>query len=886
MNAFRARSRSRVLKFSGVLLLIFGLPLLALGKVAWTIIHTQQNGSYQQQTSVLAKSSSSLPTGSDWPTYLHDPERTSSTNETILSTANASELTKIWSFHTNGAIAASATVVAGKVYIGSWDGYEYALNENTGALIWKRFLGQTNAPNCNPSHLGITSTPTVTNNVLYVGGGDSYWYALDANTGAVLWRVYTGSNAATSGHYNWSSPLIYDGYAYIGIASDCDIPLVQGGVIQVNLATHKIVTFFKGVPDGQIGGGIWSSPSVDPTTNSLFLSSGTETGPQEYLAQSLYVLDATTMKLKSYWHLPEKDAIGDSDFDTSPILFSDAKGTPLVATINKNGYLYAFNRNDVAAGPVWHQLIDIPGMCPLCEESSVSSNTFGGGRLYAAAGNTQLDTADYRGSVDALDPTTGKFLWRHGVEGAVIGSLVYVNGLIIDGAGPTIEVLNASTGTRLYSYTTGDVIYASPSVAHGMIFEGSSDGSLYALGLAQTSTPSVTDKSCPSTWLCQDIGLPAITGTEQQSGGAWNIQAGGTGITGTYDQFHFTAQKVSGDFQISAKVVSQQSAGIGKTPQVGLMVRQSSDPTSPNYSIFLIPGQGIVVQYRASFDTITIKDVQIPNASPPLYLEIQRKGDTFQAATSSDGINYVLVPGSDEVMAFPVQMYAGFAVSSANAITQTRAGFDELAIGDPTTQPTPFPSATPCPTSWTCTDIGNPGVVGAQEKTNGAWTVTGGGTDIWWAQSDELHFISQPMTGNGSVSACVSSQTGNTPYLKSGVMIRQSLDANSPYYGIYAEHDGGTDGIVVLEYRTRSGITNRQIVIVDDAVPICMKLTRVGNEFDAYLSSNGYTWKWLAGSKEVMDTPVLSTTTLVGLTVTAKDPEGKNTTVFTNVQVK
>lgn len=212
MRTPRLWSRGR--KFAGILVLIFGLPLLALGRITWTLVHTQQSTQKIQQASAQSGNTFSLPTGSDWPTYLHDLQRTASTNETILSTANVSNLTKLWSFKTNGAIAASAAIVAGKVYIGSWDGYEYALDEASGTLIWKRFLGQTLAPNCNPSRLGITSSATVANNVLYVGGGDAYWYALDANTGAILWRIYTGDNSSTSGHYNWSSPLLYNGYAY------------------------------------------------------------------------------------------------------------------------------------------------------------------------------------------------------------------------------------------------------------------------------------------------------------------------------------------------------------------------------------------------------------------------------------------------------------------------------------------------------------------------------------------------------------------------------------------------------------------------------------------------------------------------------------------------
>src|SRR5579885_2614276 len=79
--------------------------------------------------------------GADWPIYLHDPQRTSASNDTILSSADITRLTKHWTFKTGGVIAGAAAVVKGTVYVGSWDGYEYALDANTGKLKWKTFLG-------------------------------------------------------------------------------------------------------------------------------------------------------------------------------------------------------------------------------------------------------------------------------------------------------------------------------------------------------------------------------------------------------------------------------------------------------------------------------------------------------------------------------------------------------------------------------------------------------------------------------------------------------------------------------------------------------------------------------------------------------------------------
>src|SRR2546429_6090833 len=480
----------------------------------------------------------------DWPTFLHDTQRTAAGNDTTISTGNAAQLALKWAFNTGGPIAASPTVVGGIVYVGSWDGYEYALNAMTGALVWKTFLGQTTDP-CYPQLAGVSSAADVDNGVVYVGGGDSNWYALDAASGAILWSVFVGDN--TKGWYNWASPLISNGYAYIGTSSVGDCPLIPGHMLQVNLSTHQIVHTATFVPQGQVGGGIWTTPSLDTSTNTIFVTTGTRNQPSQTLSEAIVALDASTLAIKSSWALPASAETVDSDFGNSPILFTDVHGNALLAAINKNGNAYPFNRNNLTAGPVWTTPIAIAGTCPQCGDGSVSSGAFGNGTLFLGGGNSVINGHGYKGSVNALDPATGKYRWQHGAPGAVVPALAYANGLVIDGAGPVLEVLDASSGTRLYSYRTGGALYAAPSVSNGQIFTGGTDDNVYAFGLpATTPLPPPPDPNCPSGWSCQDIGNPTPAGSETVSGNTWSVNAGGAGSGGTADQFRFTARKVSG----------------------------------------------------------------------------------------------------------------------------------------------------------------------------------------------------------------------------------------------------------------------------------------------------------------------------------------------------
>ena len=87
------------------------------------------------------------------------------------------------------------------IYWGSWDGFEHATSLD-GTQVWQRNLGQTVDTNCIPSTAGVASTATVatvlvagrSTSVVFVGGGNATVYALNALTGAIIWRTELGSS--------------------------------------------------------------------------------------------------------------------------------------------------------------------------------------------------------------------------------------------------------------------------------------------------------------------------------------------------------------------------------------------------------------------------------------------------------------------------------------------------------------------------------------------------------------------------------------------------------------------------------------------------------------------------------------------------------------------
>jgi outer membrane protein assembly factor BamB len=75
----------------------------------------------------------------------------------------------------------------------------YALDAKTGALLWK-----LHPPGC-----CVISSPAVANGVVYVGSDDGNLYALNARTGVKLWSYATGGAV-------FSSPAVANGVVYVG----------------------------------------------------------------------------------------------------------------------------------------------------------------------------------------------------------------------------------------------------------------------------------------------------------------------------------------------------------------------------------------------------------------------------------------------------------------------------------------------------------------------------------------------------------------------------------------------------------------------------------------------------------------------------------------------
>ena len=240
------------------------------------------------------------------------------------------------------------------------------------------------------------------------------------------------------------------------------------------------------MPSGCVGGGVWTNLTYDPSDKSIYFSTGTPSPCGAYSA-SLVKVRASDLSVLSFWRLPVSEETEDSDFGAAPTLFAMNQGGAahqMVGLVNKNGYFYAFDRSNLAAGPAWKRQVAVGGACPQCDQGTISTAGWDGYLLYVGGGETYATNgAHCAGSVRALNPTNGATIWeRCFQEGPVLGAIVVQNGLLGFEEGNYVLALNWGNGSTRYQAANpnGGQFWSTPTLSSSAIYAGSMDGYLYS----------------------------------------------------------------------------------------------------------------------------------------------------------------------------------------------------------------------------------------------------------------------------------------------------------------------------------------------------------------------------------------------------------------------
>jgi outer membrane protein assembly factor BamB len=408
--------------------------------------------------------------GVDFPAYMHDAAH-SAFSPAATTIASTSHLGAAYVFQEQPIanqprpeFVATPLVLQHVIYIGSNSGDFYAIDEVTGTVIWKEFLGFEAKFQCRAQGFFATAAsgidPTSGALTIYAASGDGNVYALRASDGTILWKSPVNvPDPGTNDYFSYSSPEIANGKIYIGISAECDTPSdplrIRGGLAALDQATGNRVATYYTVPDGQLGGSVWSSPAIAPDGSVLVTTGNGLNGAMVGDTQSIVRLDPNTLQRLDGYQVVTTST--DSDFGGSPTVFTaniHGVSTPMVGACNKNGFYYAWRLNALSAGPVWK--VNLARHQPStgdCDAGAIWDGT----NLYVAGCRTTIHGVSYRGSIRKLNPANGAALWVAGLPAAIMTSPT------LDGSG-AIAATSFDVGD--FPANTGFLIDANTGTSH------------------------------------------------------------------------------------------------------------------------------------------------------------------------------------------------------------------------------------------------------------------------------------------------------------------------------------------------------------------------------------------------------------------------------------
>jgi polyvinyl alcohol dehydrogenase (cytochrome) len=388
-----------------------------------------------------------------------------------------------------------------------------AVSRTTGALQWQTTVD---------SHITaqVTSSPIVVGNRVYVGVAsfEEFWaalpliapgapnypccsfrgsvVALDANTGAQIWKTYTIEDSA----YFQSDGMTPSGFAGAAVWAAPTVDLVRGALYVTTGNNYSAPDGTTALPAGDH---VESIMSLDMKTGAIRWS------------QRMTMGDVWNL----YYYLVDGPTSGgpDYDFGSSANLFSakiHGVRQDVVGAGQKSGVYWALDPDtgnvlwNTAVGPGGH-LGGIHWGTAVDGQRIYTgvNNEFGSQNPYVLGGSgSQAGQSTTVGSWAALDPATGAIQWQVAnpamsapINGSSVnGPVSTVNGVVFGGSMDTqgtMFAFDAATGNVLWSFQSGATVYGGPAIADGVVYWGNGypsqrlrfgtpGGTLYAFAVA------------------------------------------------------------------------------------------------------------------------------------------------------------------------------------------------------------------------------------------------------------------------------------------------------------------------------------------------------------------------------------------------------------------
>ena len=452
-----------------------------------------------------------------------DNTRFQSSANAAIAASDISKLTLRWALGFPDASSAWAqpSVAGGVVYVGSQNGTVYALSANAGCVIWTFSAAG-----------GVRTAVTVGDGVVYFGDTAANAYALDARTGARRWTRSVDSHqlARITG-----TPTLHDGRLYVPTSSYEESQgadpqyaccTFRGSITALDAKTGAVIWKTYTIPEepqrrgtstanvplwGPSGAAIWSAPTVDTRRGLLYVATGNQySGPAHRASNAIVALDLKTGTVRWSKQVTPSDiyltgcragnpncpeANGpDVDFGSPPMLTRTAAGRDLIVIGQKSGLAFALDP-DRNGEIVWEYRAGRGGVLGGIEWGSATD----GERAYFAVSDI---THPQPGGLHAVTLATGQRAWfaaprppacgsGRGCNAAQSAAVTVIPGAVFSGSNDgALRVYSTADGVILWEFDTNrefttvngvaargaSMIGPGPVVAGGMVFVSSGYG--------------------------------------------------------------------------------------------------------------------------------------------------------------------------------------------------------------------------------------------------------------------------------------------------------------------------------------------------------------------------------------------------------------------------
>lgn len=452
-----------------------------------------------------------------------------------LTRKNVSNLNVQWAATVASDISATPAVDGDSVYVPDWAGYLYRLDRETGATIWQfsinAALGTTD--NFSRATPAIHDDLLILGDQGGRRFAGATVMAVDRNTGELVWatKVEDHFAAIVTQSATVHDGVVYVGVASYEEALAAFVPgyvccAFRGSMLALDADTGAILWKTYTTPEGFSGNAIWgSSPAIDPKRKQLYVATGnnysapeafldcvTAAGddtaaqlacnPADNLFDAILAIDLGTGAINwatlavpfDVWTVscifsvpgaaPCPDPAGpDFDFGQAPMLIKDKSVQPvreMVGAGQKSGQFWALDPD--SGSVIWVTQVSPGGVGGGLQWGS----SWDGTRIYTSSANSEFKpwtlpdgTVTNYGIWSALDPSTGQVLWQTanpaqeragGAVSSTKAGLVFVCSLDADGH---MYALNGQTGDVLWDFASGGSCNSGAAIVANRVFWGS-----------------------------------------------------------------------------------------------------------------------------------------------------------------------------------------------------------------------------------------------------------------------------------------------------------------------------------------------------------------------------------------------------------------------------